>query len=283
MRKISLHTFSTECKCPVLVVRNCNNFTNLPSLFWYEPSNVRSLKFLLNQPLWMRDQEFFPEHRERSEYLSLLDFMRFDEEKVLIRVKFNFSLITDLENSIISSFPSRRIGSIQEYGVDRMLHYQFLHYIFWNSLVYRKSSSDLLELEIDRLEYFADESETWIILTKILYRTSIMDKYRKYFFRVFYSLYESSIIVKSEILTKDEKGTVVQYDHGAIIEKNEKRYTFIFRYSDFLDIPFFCDHARCGYIIFSYNQNFFPYSRGRDLLACFSPLLKKEDFIEYSS
>jgi len=153
----------------------------------------------------MSDDIFLPEQGERSEYLPLLDLMWLDQEKILIRVKINPLLITVLQYRIITLLPSWGIRSIHEYGIDPMCFYEFHHYLFWSSSIYRESSTMLREITIDRLERFTDESESWIMLTEILDRSDIMDKYRKYFFRRLHRFDESRIIMSAEILTEDEE------------------------------------------------------------------------------
>ena len=76
------------------------------------------------------------------------------------------------------------------------------------------------------LECFTDKSETAIIDTEFVYRTSIVDKYRKYLFRILHSFYESRIVMNAEILTEDEESSRVHKVYGIIsLEKNQSSRT----------------------------------------------------------
>ncbi len=108
------------------------------------------------------------------------------------------------------------------YGIDLIFFYEILYDLFGFSSVDCESASDFLQLCIDRLECLSDETESNICLSEILDSSSIMNKNGKNLFRIFDRFDESSIIVKSEILTEDEEATIVGFLHSQSIIKMGK-------------------------------------------------------------
>lgn len=202
-RKVSLHAFSPECECPVLMMWHSDNLTDFLSIDWDVPSHLRTIKHSNTQPFWMGEDEFFPQHRERREYLALLDLMWFDEEKVLIRM-ISYSLFsTYVLYEGIPFFSRWGVCRIHIHCIYLMLSDNLSDNRYWISWIYGYPSSYSPEYIIHRFEHLSDKAEPHIISSKILYRTNIMDKNRKYFLWLRYGFEERCIVLESEILTED--------------------------------------------------------------------------------
>jgi hypothetical protein len=212
---------------------NCDHFSDFLISLWHEPFRHRTIKLLSIEFLRMSDDEFLPEHRVRSEYFPLLTLVWLDHKKVLKTLKIYVSIITYLLYILISRLPSWRIRSIPVYRIDLIFLDEVSHDFLRLSSIDRDRSSMRTDILIDMFECLTDKSESHISLTEVIDRSFIMDKDRKYFFRVFHRFDESSIVMSSEILTEDEESTVVLFLHDQSIAKNREMYILILCFSHF--------------------------------------------------
>lgn len=205
-------------------------------IFWYEPLRHLSVEWTHVESLWMCGEEFLPEHRKRREHLPLLTLMWLNHEEILIRMICYPSRITESLYLLITGLSTRTIGPIEIDGIYRVFFYEFFYCILRIATMHREGSSRETELLIDILKTFSDKSEPYISFTKILDRTSIMDKNRKNFHGILHGFYESCIIMSSEVLTEDEESSrifwhillfyLIAYPLDHPMKPQEKKYSY---------------------------------------------------------